>query len=125
MEAPGPKPVAAVRGTTIIVEDLFYNMPTRRKVGLLLRRRRLLGCWGCCCCWGGRGAEAGRWHWLPGRALGYEPTAPPPVAPRPQALRPAPEEYAAVLDVVAKYAVYKAGVAFTCKRQASAPGWRR
>lgn len=47
-----PRPIAAVPGTTIAVEDLFYNVPTRRK-----------------------------------------------------ALRSAAEEYAAVVDIVSRYAV--------------------
>ena len=34
MDAAGPKPCAAMRGTTILVEDLFYNSLTRKKVGL-------------------------------------------------------------------------------------------
>ena len=32
MDAAGPKPCAAMRGTTILVEDLFYNSLTRKKV---------------------------------------------------------------------------------------------
>ena len=32
MDAAGPKPCAAVQGTTILVEDLFYNSLTRKKV---------------------------------------------------------------------------------------------
>lgn len=50
-------------GTTMLVEDLFFNMATRRK-----------------------------------------------------ALKSAAEEYARILDVVSKYAIYRAGVALVCKR---------
>ena len=32
MDPAGPKACAAVQGTTILVEDLFYNVPTRKKV---------------------------------------------------------------------------------------------
>ncbi|KAG1661970.1 hypothetical protein FOA52_007142, partial [Chlamydomonas sp. UWO 241] len=63
MEPPGPKPVAAVQGTTICVEDLFYNVPTRKR-----------------------------------------------------ALKSATEEYARILEVMQRYAIYKSGLAFTCKR---------
>ena len=37
-----------------------------------------------------------------------------------QALKSASEEYSHILDVVGRYAVYKAGVALTCKRQGEA-----
>ena len=33
LEQPGPVPCAAQQGTTFVVEDLFYNMSQRRKVG--------------------------------------------------------------------------------------------
>ncbi len=36
MDAAGPAPCAAVQGTTLVVEDLFYNMLTRKKAGLTL-----------------------------------------------------------------------------------------
>jgi hypothetical protein len=32
MDAAGPKPTAANLGTLLSVEDLFYNMPLRKKV---------------------------------------------------------------------------------------------
>ena len=32
MDPAGPVPCAAVQGTTLVVEDLFYNMLTRKKV---------------------------------------------------------------------------------------------
>uniref|UniRef100_A0A383V9C2 DNA mismatch repair protein S5 domain-containing protein n=1 Tax=Tetradesmus obliquus TaxID=3088 RepID=A0A383V9C2_TETOB len=68
MLPPGPKPVAAVPGTSIIVEDMFYNM-----------------------------------------------------LPRKRAFRPGPEEHNLCLDVLQKYAIYKAGSAgFTLKRQGEA-----
>ena len=31
MDAAGPQACAAVQGTTISVEDLFYNVPMRKK----------------------------------------------------------------------------------------------
>lgn len=31
MEAAGPKPCAGVPGTTMLVEDMFYNVPARQK----------------------------------------------------------------------------------------------
>ncbi len=40
--------------------------------------------------------------------------------PSKQALKSGTEEYSAILDVVGRYAVYKAGVAMTCKRQGEA-----
>ena len=59
-----PAPCASVPGTTMLVEDLFFNMPTRRR-----------------------------------------------------GLKSAGEEYARILDVVSRYAVYKAGTALVCRRQ--------
>ncbi|TKA63153.1 hypothetical protein B0A49_10475 [Cryomyces minteri] len=59
-----PKPCAGRQGTQITVEDLFYNVPTRRR-----------------------------------------------------AFRSASEEYAKILDLVGRYAVHSAGVAFSCKKQ--------
>ena len=34
-----------------------------------------------------------------------------------QALKSSSDEFARILDIVSRYAVYKAGVAFSCKRQ--------
>ncbi|PRW20651.1 DNA mismatch repair Mlh1 isoform X1 [Chlorella sorokiniana] len=67
MEAGCPKPTAANQGTLISVEDLFWNVPLRKK-----------------------------------------------------ALKGATEEYNQILDVMARYAVYKAGVSMSCKRQGEA-----
>ena len=36
MDPAGPVPCAAVQGTTLVVEDLFYNMLMRKKVPALL-----------------------------------------------------------------------------------------
>ncbi|KAL0034722.1 hypothetical protein WJX77_003881 [Trebouxia sp. C0004] len=67
MDAAGPKPCASVQGTTLLVEDLFYNVNTRK-----------------------------------------------------QALKSSSDEFSRILDVVGRYAVYKSGVAFSCKRQGEA-----
>ncbi|KAL6772457.1 MLH1 [Auxenochlorella protothecoides x Auxenochlorella symbiontica] len=63
MDPPGPVPCASNPGTTILVEDMFYNVPLRKK-----------------------------------------------------ALKSAGEEHAAILDIVGRYALYKPGIAFVCKR---------
>jgi len=62
-QSPDPKPCAGRVGTQITVEDLFYNIPNRRR-----------------------------------------------------AFRSASEEYAKILDVVTRYAVHCAGVAFSIKK---------
>ena len=59
-----PRPIAGRVGTVIAVENMFYNMPTRRR-----------------------------------------------------AFDKPNEEYTRILDVVNKYAIHHAGVAFSCKRQ--------
>ncbi|EYE94013.1 mismatch repair ATPase MLH1 [Aspergillus ruber CBS 135680] len=62
-QSAAPKPTAGRGGTQITVEDLFYNVPTRRR-----------------------------------------------------AFRSASEEYAKILDIVGRYAVHCAGVAFSCRK---------
>ncbi|KAI1481588.1 DNA mismatch repair protein MutL [Daldinia eschscholtzii] len=62
-QSPDPKPIAGRIGTQISVEDLFYNVPTRRK-----------------------------------------------------AFRSASDEYNKIIDMVGRYAIHCAGVAFSCKK---------
>ncbi|KAI1127371.1 histidine kinase-like ATPase [Nemania abortiva] len=62
-QSPDPKPTAGRGGTQISVEDLFYNVPTRRK-----------------------------------------------------AFRSTSDEYNKVIDMVGRYAIHCAGVAFSCKK---------
>ena len=89
MDAAGPKPCASVQGTTLLVEDLFYNVNTRKQVkhlqGVFVRNTD--GC----------------------NAMI--------LAQCMQALKSSNDEFSRILDIVGRYAVYKAGVAFSCKRQ--------
>ncbi|OTB19986.1 hypothetical protein K445DRAFT_313774 [Daldinia sp. EC12] len=62
-QSPDPKPIAGRIGTQISVEDLFYNVPMRRK-----------------------------------------------------AFRSASDEYNKIIDMVGRYAIHCAGVAFSCKK---------
>ena len=67
MDAAGPRPCAGVGGTTMLVEDMFYNVPQRQK-----------------------------------------------------AIKSASEEYARILDVVGRYAVFASRAGFSVKRQGDA-----
>jgi len=89
MDAAGPKPCASVQGTTLLVEDLFYNVNTRKQVKHLQ----------CVFVWNTDGGNAII------------------LAQCTQALKSSSDEFSRILDIVGRYAVYKAGVAFSCKRQ--------
>lgn len=67
MDGGGPKPCAGVPGTTLLVEDMFYNVPQRQK-----------------------------------------------------AIKSPSEEYARILDVVGRYAVFSNRTGFSVKRQGDA-----
>ena len=67
MEAKGPLPCAGTLGTTLLVEDMFYNVPQRKK-----------------------------------------------------AIKSPSEEFARILDVVGRYAVFSNGTSFSVKRQGEA-----
>ena len=42
-----------------------------------------------------------------------------------QALKASSEEFSRILDIMGRYAAYKAGVAFSCKRQVNGASWRQ
>lgn len=88
MDPAGPKPCAAVQGTTLLVEDLFYNMNTRKQARFACRDLRSGSLMTDCL---------------------YNM----------QALKASSEEFSRILDIMGRYAAYKAGIAFSCKRQVS------
>jgi hypothetical protein len=94
LEAPGPVPCAAQQGTTFVIEDLFYNIDQRRKVGTSCQPQAL-------------SAQ----HCMSRSAKEICPA---------QALGSASEEYGRILDLLGRYAIARPDVAFSCKKQASA-----
>ena len=144
MDAAGPKPCAAVQGTTLLVEDLFYNSLTRKKVGPASALSSRLACLRCAshsfqpllhpahththtrththtprAC-AGLPLAARRtpqslvwWDPLTNIATEHRTHAPDTL----QALKASGEEYGRILELLGRYAVFKSGVAFSCKKQ--------
>jgi len=90
LEPPEPLPCAAQNGTTFIVDDLFYNNEQRRKVLLNIVSQ----------CFSSNIKQ-----------LYTHPFA------LKQTLGSGAEEYARILDLVARYAISRPDVGFSCKKQ--------
>lgn len=94
LEAPGPVTCAAQPGTTFVIEDLYYNLEQRRKVGQLRLAQPVLTA---------RRNYSTSHDYIPTKLL--------------QALGSAAEEYSRIVDLVGKYAVSRPDVAFSCRKQ--------
>lgn len=100
MDPAGPRPCASVQGTTLVVEDLFYNVNTRKQVRQVYKDFAAGTIPDCtqACRLSVRNKNSG---------------APACV----QALKSSSDELSRILDIVGRYAIYKADAAFSCKRQ--------